>query len=106
MAQPRMAQTTQQLKADIDSGLTGDKVAEGFDLGLSPLGTDDEAAGTPNTVEQIAAARALEETNAPKPPPEQSAYGTKRAGPAVWVIVGALVLVLAAVGAAVWLGQI
>jgi len=34
-----MPPTTQQLKADIDSGRTGDKVVEGFDLGLSTLGT-------------------------------------------------------------------
>ena len=38
--------TTAQLKGDIDSGATGDKVGV-FDPGLSPLGTDDEAAGTP-----------------------------------------------------------
>ena len=46
--------TTQQLKADIDNSKTGDKNAEGFDLGLSTLGTDDEAAGSPNTPEQVA----------------------------------------------------
>ncbi len=32
------------LKADIDSGATGDKIAA-YDPGLSQLGTDDEAAG-------------------------------------------------------------
>ena len=36
--------TTAMLKADIDSGRTGDKVAH-YDPGLSQLGTDDEAAG-------------------------------------------------------------
>lgn len=51
--------TVAQLKADIDSGRTGDKVAAG-DPGLSPLGTDDEAAGTPASPERIHAARAQE----------------------------------------------
>ena len=56
MAQPRMSQTTQQLKADINAGRTGDKTPEEFDLGLSTLGTDDEAAGTPNTGDPATAA--------------------------------------------------
>ena len=47
--------TTAQLKGDIDSGRTGDKNAV-FDPALSPLGTDDEAAGTPPTREQVAMA--------------------------------------------------
>lgn len=34
-----------QLKHDIDSGKTGDKV-DAFDPAAAPLGTDDEAAGT------------------------------------------------------------
>jgi hypothetical protein len=48
-----------QLKGDIDSGATGDKIGV-FDPGLSPLGTDDEAAGTPPKPEQVAAARRFE----------------------------------------------
>ena len=51
--------TVAQLKNDIDSGRTGDKVAFS-DPGLSPLGTDDEAAGRPNSPERIALARATE----------------------------------------------
>ena len=47
------------LKADIDSGSTGDKVAH-YDVGLSPLGTDDEAAGLPPSPERIALARRTE----------------------------------------------
>jgi hypothetical protein len=35
-----------RLRADIDSGKTGDK-SPGLDLAAAPLGTDDEAAGTP-----------------------------------------------------------
>ena len=55
----QLLDTTAQLKADIDSGRTGDKFAVG-DPGLSPLGTDDEAAGTPESPERIHAARAQE----------------------------------------------
>lgn len=51
--------TTAQLKADIDSGATGDKNAV-FDPGLSTLGTDDEAAGTPPEPHRIRLARKLE----------------------------------------------
>lgn len=51
--------TTAQLKGDIDSGRTGDKVGV-FDPGLSPLGTDDEAAGTPAEPHRIRLARRLE----------------------------------------------
>lgn len=51
--------TTAQLKDDIDSGRTGDKVAQ-VDIGLSPLGTDDEAAGRPPSQGRIALARHTE----------------------------------------------
>ncbi|MCJ2051795.1 hypothetical protein [Methylobacterium sp. J-070] len=51
--------TTAMLKADIDSGATGDKVAD-YDPGLSQLGTDDEAAGNPPSQERIALARKTE----------------------------------------------
>lgn len=47
------------LKADIDTGRTGDK-NEVFDPGLSPLGTDDEAAGTAPTPAQVRQARVYE----------------------------------------------
>lgn len=42
----RPAATVAQLRGDIDRGRTGDKVSAP-DPALSPLGTDDEAAGTP-----------------------------------------------------------
>ena len=44
------------LKGDIDSGRTGDKNPV-FDPGLSPLGTDDEAAGRPPSPLRVALAR-------------------------------------------------
>lgn len=51
--------TAAQLQNDIDSGRTGDKAA-GFDPAAAPLGTDDEAAGAPNSPALIAEARAQE----------------------------------------------
>jgi hypothetical protein len=47
------------LKGDINTGRTGDK-NEVFDPGLSPLGTDDEAAGTPPSPARVQQARAQE----------------------------------------------
>jgi succinate dehydrogenase / fumarate reductase cytochrome b subunit len=47
--------TAQELKGVIDAGRTGDKVAS-YDPGAAPLGTDDEAAGTPDTPERVALA--------------------------------------------------
>ena len=38
--------TVEQLRRDIDAGRTGDK-SPGSDPAAAPLGTDDEAAGTP-----------------------------------------------------------
>lgn len=51
--------TSSQLKADIDAGRTGDKVAAG-DPGLAPLGTDDEAAGMPASQARMDLAREQE----------------------------------------------
>jgi hypothetical protein len=48
-----------QLRHDIDSGVTGDKV-KAFDPAAAPLGTDEEAAGTPPPPEAITAARRIE----------------------------------------------
>ena len=53
------APTSAMLKGDIDSGRTGDK-KDVFDPGLSPLGTDDEAAGTPPSARRVAMARHFE----------------------------------------------
>ncbi len=51
--------TSDRLRSDIDHGRGGDKIPGG-DPAAAPLGTDDEAAGTPPTREQIAAAQAAE----------------------------------------------
>ena len=57
--------TTSRLRREIDRGQAGDKV-DFEDPAAAPLGTDDEAAGTPNTPRQVEAARAEEVTRANK----------------------------------------
>ena len=59
MEHSRTGSTTAQLKHDIDSGRTGDKVAVS-DVAMSPLGTDDEAGGRPNSPAAVDLARAQE----------------------------------------------
>lgn len=93
--------TVQNLKSAIDGG-GADKNVEGFDPGLSTLGTDDEASGAPNTPQQVATAIKLE-TARPKQPAEQSANLPTPGYPAVWTVAGAfgavvLTVLLAAVG--------
>jgi hypothetical protein len=79
--------TTEQLRFAIDCGRTGDKIP-GFDPAAAPLGTDEEAAGTPPSCEARTLAYALE-TEWPFQP---------RAGIAsVWLLV-AIALVFAATG--------
>ena len=58
--------TIEQLRADIDSGRTGDKVSAP-DPAMAPLGTDDEAAGTPPSLDGIALTRKLENARPPQP---------------------------------------
>jgi hypothetical protein len=60
------------LKGDVDSGRTGDKNPV-FDPGLSPLGTDDEAAGRPPSAVRVALARRFEGL-------ERWTKGSRRAG--------------------------
>jgi hypothetical protein len=87
--------TTAMLKADIDSGRTGDKVAH-YDPGLSQLGTDDEAAGNPPSHDRVALARA---TEAASPRVREAA---KPQGRNAWVLplfTGAIVLIPVVIGA-------
>jgi hypothetical protein len=51
----RFVPTVEQLRDAIDRGETGDKV-RAFDPAAAPLGTDEEAAGTPPSPEQVALA--------------------------------------------------
>lgn len=56
--------TAEQLRDDIDRGRTGDKVPFP-DPAAAPLGTDDEAAGTPAEPARVDRARAAEHSSAP-----------------------------------------
>lgn len=86
--------TTAMLKADIDSGRTGDKVGH-YDPGLSQLGTDDEAAGHAPSHDRIALAR----TNEAAPPRVREA--AKPHGRNAWVMplfVGFAILIPVIIG--------
>lgn len=94
--------TAAMLKGDIDSGRTGDKV-EVFDPGLSPLGTDDEAAGRPPSAFRVALARRYETA-------ERWAKGAKKSGFAhvtvdglPIVFIGFIGLVSATILVGIWL---
>src|SRR5690349_18760647 len=52
---PSRGPTVVELRARIDAGASGDKVP-GVDPAAAPLGTDDEAAGTPAGRERVSAA--------------------------------------------------
>jgi hypothetical protein len=58
-------ETTDELRVDIDSGSTGDKV-DWPDPATAPLGTDDEAAGTPPLRERVELALRQELSPRPK----------------------------------------
>ena len=61
----RSNDTVERLRADIDSGRTQDKV-RASDPAAAPLGTDEEAAGTPISGERVALARSQEVTAPPQ----------------------------------------
>jgi hypothetical protein len=73
--------TVDQLRIDIDRGRTGEKV-EGADPAAAPLGTDEEAAGTPVAPAQIAQARRTELSMRSDPPKLRFGLG------ATWVHIG------------------
>lgn len=87
--------TSAQIKDDIDSGRTGDKV-RAFDPAAAPLGTDEEAAGTPTPPQAWQAMR-----------PEEPAQDRERKAASLWWWVAAgvgaacaaIALVLASSGA-------
>jgi hypothetical protein len=58
--------TVSQLRDDIDSGRTGDKI-DWPDPAAVPLGTDEEAAGTPPDPSAVEMARTLELSRPNKP---------------------------------------
>jgi hypothetical protein len=76
--------TLDQLRADIDSGRTGDKVAA-LDPAMASLGTDDEAAGTPPSSDAIALTQRLE-TSRPDEARPQTGLGH------AWILVAVVVM--------------
>src|SRR4051812_6845187 len=92
-------------KAEIDRGLTEDKVP-GFDPGAAPLGTDDEAAGAP----PVAVAEPPLPETARVDPSGQAAdpSGTDRSryrmqDRMIWPVIAAILVVIAIIVAAVFL---
>ena len=91
--------TTAQLKADIDSGRTGDKIPH-VDVGAAPLGTCDEAGGTPPTPQRVRLARLTE-----RAPSEKAAAGVMQQR-TPWITpayAGAIVAIAAVLAIALWL---
>ena len=87
--------TVAQLKQDITSGATGDKLAA-FDPGMADIGTDDEAAGTPMTPEMIEFARKAERMKDP-PSGDPGKRANAEVGPRLFVaLFGAMALGVAA----------
>lgn len=91
---PQEGPTVSQLRDDIDSGRTGDKVAAD-DPAAAPLGTDEEAAGTPPAPDAVAAARRIE-TGRP-------VTRRKEAPPPLWLRILLGVLALSLIGALIML---
>lgn len=69
--QGRVAASGAALRRDLDEGKGRDKVTYP-DPAAAPLGTDDEAAGTPITEEQLQLARAQEDRRADVPQTDKS----------------------------------
>lgn len=94
------AATTDQLRSDIDSGRTHDKVAKS-DPAAAPLGSDAEAGGNPPAAREVATARkhetgrkVAEKTSAAKP--SQSRVATQTTDRSGWwfaAVVAAIILV-------------
>jgi hypothetical protein len=89
-----MAATLEKLRHAIDSGKSRDKV-RAFDPAMAPLGTDEEAAGTPLRPHEVETAR-QQEIVSPREHADESH--------ATWLaVVGvAAVFAIAVLSAAVW----
>ncbi|MDQ2081974.1 hypothetical protein RA307_17440 [Xanthobacteraceae bacterium Astr-EGSB] len=83
-----------RLRADIDHGRTGDKV-DWPDPAAAPLGTDEEAAGTPTPEAAIDAARRQESQGVSHPQQRHVGFG------AAWVMFA--FILFAGIAAAIWI---
>jgi hypothetical protein len=77
---PPRGGTVSQLRDAIDSGRTGEKV-RWPDPAAAPLGTDEEAAGTPLAFGAVTQAQAIETSRSSQSDPEPSWSG------AVWIMI-------------------
>ena len=84
--------TAAQLKQDIDSGATAEKVAV-FDPGVADIGTHEEAAGTPASPGMVKLDR--DRQRVPDPPPGDPG---KRMAQGKGLMVGAVLAALVALG--------
>ena len=82
-----------QLRHGITTGQSGDKVAN-IDPAAAPLGTDDEAAGTPPSPERIDLARHQEASTRWQGGAETDSYAHRDSRKALYAFVGFIGLVL------------
>lgn len=98
----RKGATVAQLKRDIETGRTGDKVG-GFDPAASPLGTDEEAGGTRPAAEIIALERVrqaragLDSREANAADPGLAPQGDRPRATTWWLAAGAAAVILSGV---------
>lgn len=91
-------ETTEQLRIAIDQGTAGDKV-DVTDPAAAPLGTDDEAGGSPNTAAQVRLAAAHEVCARPS----SARQRTSGLGAAWWFIALSVFIGAAIVASVFWL---
>jgi len=90
-------ETTEQLRIAIDQGHAGSKV-DATDPAAAPLGTDDEAGGTPNSTAQVRLAAAHEIRG-----PSSARQRTNGIGAAWWLIGFAVLVGVSVVASMFWL---
>jgi hypothetical protein len=88
-----VARNVDQLRAKIDSGLSGDKVAAS-DPAMVPLGTDDEAGGTPPTPDQVAMAYRQEVGRPASSPKNERGLGKGWLLIAITILIGLCVVAI------------
>lgn len=88
--------TAAQLRHEIDRGAGADKVSYP-DPAAAPLGTDDEAAGTPPTPEQLGTAAGEERRVLPEPPRRSDPLNPTRKNWLIWAA-GAVIVLLLLIG--------
>ena len=93
--------TSAMLKADIDSGSTGDKAPHG-DVGAAPLGTCEEAGGAPPTPQDVKLARTNEAAS------ERVRDAVDVHGKSTWIkpaSIGVMIALPTLFGLAIWLSR-